>query len=78
MLNVTLPLAVESAVQAAARRAGQSVDEYLTHLCAEALALEVDRARLDAYLAGTPGVPHGTARPWLEQLAAGVRTPCPR
>ena len=48
MLNVALPDALETAVLAAARRSGQSVDEYLAAVCAEALSLEIDRARLDS------------------------------
>jgi hypothetical protein len=78
MLTVELPETVESAVIAAARRAGQSVDDYLTALCADALSLEVDRARLDGYLAGVPSVSHDRARAWLSELARGNRTECPR
>jgi hypothetical protein len=40
--------------------------------------LEIDRARLDSYLAGTEGVSHDAARAWLAELAAGRRTECPR
>ena len=78
MLSVALPDALETAVLVAARRSGQSVDEYLAAVCAEALSLEIDRARLDSYFAGAPGVSHETARAWLADLAAGRRTECPR
>jgi len=78
MLTVALPDSLEVAIIAAARRSGQSVDEYLTVVCAEALSLEIDRARVDSYLAGTPAVSHQRARAWLEDLAAGNRTECPR
>ena len=78
MLTVVLPDAVETAVIAAAQRAGQTVDDYLAVVCADALSLEIDRARLDAYLEGTPGVSHARARAWLMDLSAGNRTECPR
>jgi hypothetical protein len=47
-------------------------------LPADALSLEIDRARLDSCLAGTPAVPHETAQAWLSDLAVGRRTECPR
>lgn len=78
MLTIVLPNAVETAVIAAAQRAGLTVDDYLAAVCADALSLEIDRARLDAYLEGTPGVPHERARAWLTDLSAGNRTACPR
>jgi hypothetical protein len=78
MLTVALPDSLEVAIIAAARRSGQSVDEYLTAVCADALSLEIDRARVDSYLAGTPAVGHQQARAWLEDLAAGNRTAYPR
>lgn len=78
MLTVALPDELESAVINAARRSGQSVDEYLAAVCADALSLEIDRARLDSYLAGTPAISHDVARGWLTELAAGNRTECPR
>ncbi len=78
MLTVALPDALETAVVAAAHRSGQSVDDYLAAICADALSLEIDRARLDSYLAGTEGVSHDAARAWLAELAAGRRTECPR
>ncbi len=78
MLTIALPEALEAAVVEAARRSGQSVDDYLAAVCADALSLEVDRARLDSYLAGTQGVNHESARAWLADLAAGRRTECPR
>ena len=78
MLTVALPDALETAVVAAARRSGQSIDEYLAAVCADALSLEIDRARVDSYLAGTPGVSLEDASAWLAELAAGHRTECPR
>ena len=78
MLTVILPDEFEAAVIQAARRAGQSVDEFLAVICADSLSLEIDRARLDSYLAGTPAVSHDRARAWLADLAAGKRTECPR
>lgn len=78
MLTIVLPDAIETAVIAAAQRAGQSVDDYLASVCTDALSLEIDRARLDSYLAGIPGVSHASARAWLTNLAAGNRTECPR
>ncbi len=78
MLTVNLPEALESAVASAAERAGLTLDAYLTSVCADALSLEIDRSRVDSYLTGTQGVPHATAQLWLDELAAGKRTPCPR
>lgn len=78
MLTITLPEALESAVIDAARRSGLSVNDYVSALCADALSLEIDRARLDSYLAGTQGISHERAQGWLEDLAAGNRTDCPR
>ena len=78
MLTVVLPDALETAVTAAANRAGLSIDDYLASVCADALSLEIDRARVDSYLAGTPAVSHDRARSWLTDLAAGNRTECPR
>jgi hypothetical protein len=78
MLTVTLPDTVEAALLDAAQRSGQSVSEYLTVMCADMLSLEVDRARLDSYLAGAPAISHERARAWLADLAAGNRTECPK
>jgi len=78
MLTVSLPEELETAVLTAAHRSGQSVDEYLALACADALSLEVDRARLDSYLSGVPVVTHERARDWLTGLANGVRVECPR
>lgn len=78
MLSINLPEALETAVTTAAHRAGQSLEDYLAVLCADALSLEIDRARVDSYLAGTPAVSHDHARSWLSDLAAGNRTECPR
>ena len=77
MLTVALPAELETAVLAAAHRTGLSVDDYLAMACSDALALEVDRARVDSYLAGEPAVPHERARAWLMDLADGKRTECP-
>lgn len=78
MLTISLTDTLESAVIAAAQRAGLSLDDYLAAVCADALSLEIDRARLDSYLAGAPAVAHETAQAWLSDLAAGQRTACPR
>ncbi|MEN9864769.1 MAG: hypothetical protein RL748_359 [Pseudomonadota bacterium] len=74
MLTVILPDELEIAVKAAAHRTGLSVDDYLAMACADALALEVDRSRVDSFLAGVPAVPHERAREWLMDLAAGNRS----
>jgi hypothetical protein len=78
MLTVELPEELETAVVMAARRSGQSVDDYVAAVFADALSVEVDRARLDSYLSGTPGVSHERARAWLADLASGKRSECPR
>ncbi|WP_296001963.1 hypothetical protein [Rugamonas sp.] len=78
MITVTLSDELEAAVQSAAERKGVSLDDYLTAICSEALALETDRVRLQSYLAGTPGVSQQRADAWLAELAAGKRSPCPR
>ncbi len=77
MLTVVLPAELETAVTAAAHRTGLTIDDYLAMACSNALALEVDRARVDSFLAGEPAVSHECARAWLMDLAAGHRTPCP-
>ncbi len=78
MLTITLPDVIETAVVAAAHRTGLSVDDYLTAICADALSLEIDRARVDSYLSGTLAISHDRAKLWLAGLAAGNRTECPR
>lgn len=78
MLTIALPDGLERAVITAAHRAGQSVDDYLAIACADALSLDIDRARVDSYLAGIPGVSHERASAWLHNLAEGNRTECPR
>jgi hypothetical protein len=55
MLTVARPEALETAMVEVARRSGQSVDDYLAAVCADALSLEIDRARLDSSLAGYSG-----------------------
>jgi hypothetical protein len=74
MLTVVLPDALEQAVTAAAHRTGLSINDYLTAVCADVLSLEIDRARVDSYLAGTPAIPHERASAWLADLAQGRRT----
>jgi len=78
MLTLALPDALEAAVVAAAQRSGQSLEDYLAAICADALSLEIDRARVDSYLAGTPAVSHQDADAWLADLAAGRRAEHPR
>ena len=78
MLTVALPDELEAAVVTAAHRSGQSVDEYVAGVFADALSLEIDRSRLDSFLSGTPGVAHERARAWLSDLADGKRAECPR
>jgi len=78
MLTVVLPDVLETAVTAAAHRSGLSIDDYLVSVCADALSLEIDRARVDSFLAGTPAISHDRARSWLADLAEGNRTECPR
>lgn len=78
MITVQLSAEMEAAVIAAAGRHGQSVDDYLTTVCAEALLLEQDRARVQSYRDGEPAVSHQRADAWLAELAAGNRSACPR
>lgn len=76
MLTVALPDDLEAAVVTAARRSGQSLDEYVAAVFADALSLEIDRARVDSYLSGVRGVAHEHVRHWLDDLANGKRTQC--
>lgn len=78
MFTISFPQQLESEIIAAARRAGMPLDDYLAVVCADALSLEIDRARLDSFLAGTPAVPHEKVQGWLADLGAGNRTECPR
>lgn len=78
MITVQLSAEMEAAVIAAASRHGQSVDDYLTTVCAEALLLERDRARVQSYRDGEPAVSQQRADAWLAELAAGKRSACPR
>ena len=78
MLTIALPDVIETAVIAAAHRTGLSVDDYLTAICADALSLEIDRARVDSYLTGTLAISQERAKLWLANLVAGNRTECPR
>ncbi len=78
MITVSLSAELEAAVLSAAGRKGLSVDDYLAAVCAEALSLELDRSRVQSYLAGTPGVSQERAEAWLSDLAAGKRSECPR
>ena len=77
MLTISFPAQLESEIIAAAHRAGMPLDDYLAIVCADALSLEIDRAKLDSYLTGTSAVSHEKARAWLAGLAAGNRTECP-
>ena len=77
MLTVALPDELEAAVVTAAHRSGQSLDEYIAAVFADALSLEVDRARVDSYLSGVRGVEHERVRDWLADLANGKRTNAP-
>lgn len=78
MLTVSLPPEVESAVLSAACRSGQTIDEYVTAVFADAIMLEEDRARLDAVASGLPVVSHEAASAWLRDLSNGIVKPCPR
>ena len=78
MLTVVLPAEIETAVTAAARRSGMSVNDYLTAVCSDALTLEIDRARVDSYLSGTLGISNDRACAWLAELSEGNRPECPR
>jgi hypothetical protein len=78
MLTIVLPEQLENAITAAAQRSGLSINEYMTAVCTDALSLEIDRARVDSYLEGTPAISHERAMAWLTDLANGKRTECPR
>jgi hypothetical protein len=78
MLTVALPDELEAAVVAAAQRLGLSVDEYLADVCSEALTLDVDRARLQSFLDGTPCVMHERTDAWLADFSVGKRSACRR
>ena len=78
MLTIVLPESLENEVTAAAQRSGMSINEYMTIICSDALSLEIDRARVDSYLAGTPGISNERAKAWLTELSEGKRTECPR
>jgi len=77
MLTVALPDDLEAAVVTAAHRSGQSLEEYVASVFADALSLEVDRSRVDSYLSGVAGVAHERVRGWLDDLANGKRSQCP-
>jgi hypothetical protein len=55
MRTVELPDGLEAAAVMVARRAGQSVDEYVAAAFAHALSVEMDHARLNSSLSGTLG-----------------------
>ncbi|MEX3957192.1 hypothetical protein [Trinickia sp. EG282A] len=78
MLTAELPEELETAVVMAARRSGQSIDEYVAAVFADASSVEIDRARLDSYLSGTGGVSQERARAWVADLASGKRSERPR
>jgi hypothetical protein len=79
MITVTLSDELEAAVIEAASRKGLSLDDYVAVVCKEALSLEVDRQRLQAYRDGDlDGVSQERADAWLADLAAGKWSECPR
>lgn len=79
MITLTLSDELEAAVIEAAGRKGLSVDAFIAEICKDALSLEVDRQRLQAYRDGSaPGVSQERADAWLSDLAAGKWSECPR
>jgi hypothetical protein len=79
MITLTLSDELEAAVIEAARRKGLSLDDFVAVACEEALSLEIDRQRLQAYRDGdVEGVSQERADAWLSDLAAGNWSECPR
>lgn len=79
MITLTLSDELEAALIEAAGRKGLSVDDFIAALCRDALSLEVDRQRLQAYRDGdVTGVSKERADAWLSDLAAGKWSECPR
>ena len=79
MITLTMSDELEAAVIDAAGRKGLSVDGFIEAICKDALSLEVDRQRLQAYLDGdVEGVSQKRADAWLSDLAAGKWSACPR
>lgn len=79
MITLTLSDELEAAVIEAAGRKGLSVDDFIAAVCKDALSLEVDRQRLQAYRdGGVQGVSRERADAWLSDLAAGKWSECPR
>jgi hypothetical protein len=55
------------------------VDDFIAAVCKDALSLEVDHQRLQAYRDGdVAGVSRERADAWLADLAAGKWSECPR
>lgn len=74
MITLTMSDELEAAVIEAAGRKGLSVDDFIASVCKDALSLEVDRQRLQAYLDGdVAGVSQKRADAWLANLAAAGR-----
>ena len=79
MITLTLSDELEAAVIEAAGRKGLSVDDFIAAVCKDALSLEVDRQRLQAYRdGGVQGVSQERADAWLSDLAAGKWSEWPR
>ncbi len=79
MITLTLSDELEAALIEAAGRKGLSVDDFIAAVCRDALSLEVDRQRLQAYRDGdVKGVSKERADAWLSDLAAGKWSECPR
>ena len=79
MITLTMSDELEAAVIEAAGRIGLSVGDFIAAACKDALSLEVDRQRLQAYRDGeVSGVSQERADTWLADLAAGKWSECPR
>lgn len=79
MITLTLSDELEAALIEAAGRKGLSVDDFIAAVCRDALSLEVDRQRLQAYRdSDVTGVSKERADAWLSDLAAGKWSECPR
>lgn len=79
MITLTLSDELEAALIEAASRKGLSVDDFIAAVCKDALSLEVDRQRLQAYRdSDVTGVSKERADAWLSDLAAGKWSECPR
>lgn len=70
MITLTMSDELEAAVIEAAGRKGSSVDDFIAAVCKDALSLEVDRQRSQAYRDGdVAGVSQKRADAWLSDLA---------